>query len=222
MKIGDRLIAVKGSKVNGHLNYVLKARTSLHAYFSPERWFRNSGCIGVSFDEIVNEKGDHIPLVAAPAQIARVVKNKCEGRVLGVNHKGQITGPLAQQLRYKAICIGINAALAPATVFSFGAMPVALGVIGAANPSFAFCKPVGLNVRHRRMKGFAVGFLSGVPGGWVVEDAVIKGQEAIIKPGDELLAEFQQEFTGEPETDAAIIAGAKTKVHGKVLPKTDS
>ena len=72
--------------------------------------------------------------------------------------KGQITGPLSQQLRYKAICIGINAALAPASVFSFGAMPVALGVIGAANPSFAFCKPVGLNVRHRRVKGFAVGF----------------------------------------------------------------
>ena len=222
LKIGDKLIAVKGSSVNGHLNYVLKARTSVKSYISTERWFRNSGCVGVSFDEIVNEKGEHIPLVAAPAQMARIIKNKAEGRVLGVNHEGQITGPLAQQLRYKAICIGINAALAPASVFSFGAMPVALGVIGAANPSFAYCKPVGLNVRHRRMKGFAVGFLSGVPGGWMVEDAIIKGQEAIIKPGDELLAEFQEEFTGQPSTDATIIAGAKTKVRGKVLPKKDS
>ena len=129
--------------------------------------------------------------MATPAQIARVIKNRCEGRVLGVNHKSRNYWTLLS-LRYKAICIGINAALAPASVFSFGAMPVALGVIGAANPSFAFCKPVGLNVRHRRLKGFAVGFLSGVPGGWVVEDAVIKGQEAIIKPGDELLADFKK------------------------------
>src|SRR5579872_4389390 len=186
LKIGDRLIAAKGSSVNGHLNYALKARCTMRSLLSLERWYRNSGCIGISFDEIVNEKGEHIPLVAIPAQTARIVKNKAEGRVLGVNHRGQITGPWSQQLRYKAIRIGLNFALAPAGVFSFGAMPVALGVIGAANPSFAFCKPVGLNVRHRRIKGFALGFLSGVPGSWIIEDTIIKGQEAIIKPGDEL------------------------------------
>ncbi len=218
LKIGDRLIAAKGSAVNGHLNYVLKARCTMRSLLSLERWYRNSGCVGISFDEIVNEKGEHIPLIAMPTQMARIIKNKAEGRVLGVNHAGQITGPWSQQLRYKAIRIGLNFALAPAGVFSFGAMPVALGLIGAANPSFAFCKPIGLNVRHRRLKGFALGFLSGVPGSWIIEDSVIKGQEAIIKPGDELLAEFQQEFTGEPETDASLIAGNRTKVHGQVLP----
>ena len=222
LKIGDKLIAAKGSMVNGHLNYVLKARSTMHSMLSFERWYRNSGCVGVSFDEIVNEKGEHIPLIATPAQMARIVKNKAEGRVLGVNHNGQITGPWSQQLRYKAIRVGINAAMAPAGAFTFGAMPVALGLIGAANPSFAFCKPVGLNVRHRRLKGFALGFLSGVPGSWIIEDTVIKGQETIIKPGDELLAEFQQEFTGEPNTDADLIAGSKNKVHGQVLPKKSS
>ena len=87
-----------------------------------------------------------------PAQIARIVKIKEKDEYLGVNHYGQVTGPFSQQLRYKAIRVGLNAALAPAGVFSFGAMPVALGLIGAANPSFAFTKPVGLNVRHRRIK----------------------------------------------------------------------
>ena len=62
LKIGDRLIAAKGSSVNGHLNYVLKARSTMHSLLSLERWYRNSGCVGVSFDEIVNEKGEHIPL----------------------------------------------------------------------------------------------------------------------------------------------------------------
>jgi hypothetical protein len=222
LKIGDKLIAKKGSVVTGHLNYVLKARSTLHCLVSPERWYKNSGCLGLSLDEIVNESNEHIPLVAVPARRNRIIKNKGEGRELGVNHKGQITGPWSQQLRYKAIRIGLNAALSPAGVFSFGAMPVALGVIGAANPSFAFMKPVGLNVRHRRLKGFAWGFLSGIPGSWLIEDTVVKGQEAIIKPGDEFLAEFKQDFTGEAASDADLLPGASTKVKGTVVKEKPS
>jgi hypothetical protein len=222
LKIGDRLIAKKGSVVNGHINYCLKARSVMHSLVSHERWYRNSGCLGFQFDEILNDKGEHIPLVAMPAQMSRIVKNKAEGRELGVNHAGQITGPWGQQLRYKALRIGLNAALAPAGVFSFGAMPVALGVIGAANPSFAFMKPVGTNVRHRRIKGFAWGFLSGIPGSWIIEDTVTKGQEAIIKPGDEFLAEFKEEFTGEAASEAQLMPNAQTKVKGDVREGKDS
>jgi hypothetical protein len=218
LKIGDRMVAPKGSVVIGHVKYCLKARSAMHSLVSPERWYRNSGCLGIAFDEIVNDKGEHIPLVATPARQARIIKNKSDGRELGVNHNGQVTGPWSQQLRYKAIRIGLNAAMAPAGVFSFGAMPVALGVIGAANPSFAFMKPVGQNVRHRRIKGFVWGAFSGVPGSWIIEDTVIKGQEAIIKPGDEFLAEFKEEFTGEPQTEASLIPGASTKVKGQVMP----
>jgi hypothetical protein len=144
------------------------------------------------------------------------VKNKAEGRLLGVNHDGQITGPWGQQLRYKAVRVGLNAAMAPAGAFTFGAMPVALGVMGAINPSFAFMKPVGTNVRHRRIKGFAWGFLSGIPGSWIIEDTVTKGQEAIIKPGDEFLVELQKEFTGEAMTEAELMPGATSKVRGEV------
>ena len=216
LKVGDRLVAKKGSVVRGHINYSLRARSVMHSLVSPERWYRNSGCLGVEFDEILSEKGEHIPLVACPAKTARIVKNKGEGRVLGVNHLGQVTGPWSQQLKYKALRIGLNAALAPAGAFSFGAMPVALGVIGAANPSFAFMKPVGTNVRHRRIKGFAWGFLSGIPGSFLIEDTVTRGQEAIIKPGDEFLAEFKEEFTGEPASEAELMPNAHVKVHGDV------
>jgi hypothetical protein len=217
LKIGERLVAQKGSPVSGHINYVLKARTTLHSLVSPERWYRNSGALGIAFDEITNERGEHLPLVAMPARTARVVKNKGEGRELGVNHNGQVTGPWSQQLKYKAVRIGLNAALAPAGAFSFGAMPVALGIMGAACPSFAMMKPVGLNVRHRRLKGFAWGFLSGIPGSWLIEDTTVKGQEAIVKPGDEFLVEFQQEFTGEPATDAQLMPNSSAKVRGQIL-----
>lgn len=223
LKIGDRLIATKGSTVSGHINYVLKARTILGSIVTKDRFYRNSGVLGMAFDEIVTEKGEHLPLKGQPARASRIVKNKAEGRELGVNHLGQVTGPWGPQLRHKAIRVGLNFALAPAGVFSFGAMPVALGVIGAVNPNFAFSKPVGLNVRHRRLKGFAWGFLSGVPGSWLIEDTTVRGQEAVIKPGDEFYAEFTEEFTGEPASDAQLMPGASTKLRGQVLtdPKKD-
>lgn len=217
LKVGTRLVAEKGSTVRGHINYALKARTPMASLVSANRWYRNSGCLGITFDEIINGKNEHIPLVAEPARQALYVKNKGEGRELGINHKGQITGPWSQQLRYKAVRIGLNAALSPVGAMSFGAMPVALGVIGAANPSFAFMKPVGTNVRHRRIKGFVWGALSGVPGSFLIEDTTLKGQESIIKPGDEFLAEMRQEFTGEPASEAEIAANADMKVKAEMV-----
>ena len=220
LRVGDKLVARKGAEVHGHINYSLKARPAMRALISHERWYRNSGCIGLEFDEIVNEKGEHLPLVASPARASRIVNNKHEGRLLGVNKDGQIACPSSQQWRDRAIRVGIHAALAPAGVFSFGAVPIALGLYGAANPSFAFMKPVGDNVRHRRIKGFAWGFISGVPGGMIIEDSIVKGQETIIQPGDEFLAEFHQEFNGVPSTDAQIAPDATTKVHGEVFSES--
>lgn len=217
LKIADRVVASKGATVRGHLNYALQARTPMRSLVSINRWYKNSGCLGISFDEIINERGEHIPLVAEPARTNLYVKNKAEGRVLGINEKGQIAGPWSQQLRYKAIRVGMNAAMSPLGPMTFGAMPIALGVIGAVNPSFAFMKPVGENVRHRRIKGFLWGALSGVPGSWLIEDTTLKGQEAVVKPGDEFLAEFRQEFTGEPATDAEMLGGDNGKVHGEVV-----
>jgi len=224
LKIGDRLVAEKGSMVTGHIHYNLPARSVMHSLVTPKRWYKNSGVIGITFDEIINEKKEHIALNARPARKSRIVKNKAEGRELGVNDVGEITGPWGQQLKYKAVRIGLNFALAPAGVFTFGAMPVALGVMGAVNPSFAFMKPVGTNVRHRRIKGFAWGFLSGVPGSWIIEDTVTKGQECIIKPGDEFLVELKQEFTGEARSEATLMPGSNAKVRGQVVsdPKEKS
>jgi hypothetical protein len=217
--IGERLVAEAGSIVIGHIDYTLKARTAMRALVSLERWYKNGGCLGITFDELINAKGEHLPLVAKPAQQASIIKNKGEGRLLGVNRDGQVVEPWSNQLKYKAVRLGLHAALVPAGVFSFGAMPVALGLMGAANPSLAYMKPVGLNVRHRRIKGFAMGVLGGVPGGLIIQDTIIRGQEAVIEPGDEFLAEFKQDFTGEPATETSLLTRASSNVQGQVLPK---
>ncbi len=220
IKIGGRLIAPKGTKVIGHIASCERARRMIQAEISMKRWMRPSGALGVQFDEILTASGDHIPLVAMPAQQPRIVKNMAEGRVLGVNHKGEIVSPLSSQVKAQAAHIGIRAAASAAGPFSFGIVPIAYGVAGAISPSFAYMHPVGKNVRHRRLKGFSLGVLSGMPGGFFVADYIIRGDEAIIKPGDEFLAEFKQKFTGETSSDAQLLPGAKIKVHGQVMPET--
>lgn len=217
LKIGEKHIAANGAQVLGHVDYVQRARTPLACTISTRRWTMTSGCIGIKFDEIINENGDHIPLIAAPARAALFIKNKSEGRVLGINDKGQVAAPYSMQLRYNAVRMGLNAAAAPLGMFSFGAMPVALGVLGAANPSFAFGKPIGKNVRHRRIKGFFWGALSGVPGSFLIEGTTVKGEEVVLKPGDEFLAEIQREFTGEAASAAELIPQARTGVHAELL-----
>lgn len=176
-----------------------------------------NGAIGIQFDEIISQSGEHLPLVAKPARQPRIVVNKYEGRVMGVNLQGEVAPPLSTQLKGQAAHLAIRAGCAAAGVFSMGAVPLAYGVVGAINPSFAFLKPVGLNVRHRRLKGFAMGVCQGLPGGFLVSDMIIRGPEAIVRPGDIFLVEFKQSFTGEPATAAELLPGASTKVQGEVL-----
>lgn len=217
LKVGDKLIAARGSRVQGRVTMCAPARRILAAELSAKRWMRANGAIGVQFEEIISHNGAHLPLVAAPARSARVVKNVNEGRVLGVNHNGEVAAPLSTQLKHQAGHLAIRGAASVGGVFSFGIVPVGYAVVGAINPSFAFLHPVGKNVRHRRLKGFAMGLVAGLPGGFLIADTIIKGQEAIIKPGDVFLAEFKQDFTGEPATDAELMSGATTKVRGQVV-----
>ena len=215
--INGKVVAKAGSRVVGKVSTAEPARRILHAELSGKRWMRANGALGLNFYEIVTDSGEHLPLSAAPARQARVVKNMNEGRVLGVNHNGELAAPLSTQLKHQAAHLAIRGAASATGVFSFGVVPLAYGVVGAINPSFAFLHPVGQNVRHRRLKGFGMGLIAGMPGGFLIADSIIKGQEAIVKPGDEFLAEFKQDFTGEPETDASILSSGQGKVHGQVL-----
>lgn len=221
IKIGGKMIAPKGSKVIGHVSSAHPARRLLVAELKlRDRWMRANGAIGLQFDEIVNNKNEHMPLIAVPARHARIVNNKNEGRVLGVNHEGQIASPLSIQLKHQGVHLAIRGAAAVGGVFSMGALPVAFGVIGAMDPSFAFMHPVGKNVHHRRLKGFGMGVLSGLPGGFIVADFVVRGTEAEVKPGDEFLVSFKQDFNGRVATEAELLPGVKTRVQGEVLTKT--
>ncbi len=214
VQVGDKLVACKNDRVLGHISRAYKARRLLFAELSPKRW---NGAIGPQFDEIITSKGEHLPLIAMPAKMSRIVSNKAEGRILGVNAKGEIVSPLSIQLKHQGIHLAIRGAASAGGVFSIGAVPIAFGVIGAINPSFAFMHPVGTNVHHRRLKGFGMGVLSGLPGGFIVSDYLIRGVESSIKPGDKFVVAFKQQFTGEPATYAQLNPQSKLLVKGEVV-----
>lgn len=222
LKIGGRLIAPRGALVVGHVSSAHQARRLLIAELSLKRAMRANGALGLTFDAIVTENGAHLPLVAKPARQARIIKNEGEGRVLGVNHNGELAAPLSTQLKHQGEHLAIRGAAAVGGVFTMGAVPVLFGVLGAMHPSFSFMHPVGKNVPHRRLKGFGMGVLSGVPGGFVVADFLIRGVEAQVKPGDEFLVELHQNFTGEPSTSAELVPEKNKNVRGEVLNKKNS
>lgn len=174
----------------------------------------------MQFDEIVTEKDEHLPLVAKPARQARFVKDKKEGRVLGINDQGEIVSPLSAQVKSQGIHWGVHVAITAAGVaggpIGMGVVPVAMGCLGAIRPDFAFEHPVGTDMKHRRIKGFALGFISGVPCGGLICDAIIRGPEAIIRPGDLFDAELKEEFTAVAATEPAPVFSKD--VHGVVVP----
>jgi len=201
------------------------ARKVLKAELSRHRWLKSAGEFGIQFDEIVTEQNEHLPLVAIPARQVRFVKDMNEGRVLGINDQGEIVSPLSAQLKSQSIHWGIHIGVTAAGIagrpIGLSVIPATYACIGAIDPSFAFMHPVGKNMKHRRIKGFALGLISGVPGGGFICDAIVRGPEAIIEPGDSFEVELKKTFTGEHMIVAKSVEQspkASATVHGQVLP----
>ncbi len=218
IKIGNRLFAAQGSKINGHIATCKPARKLMQANMSRKRWMRAGGTLGLQFDEIITPEGEHLLLTAIPACQARIVENKAEGRVLGVNSDGEITPPLSAQIKAKSLQTSIALAGALGGPFSMPAMPIAMGVMGAISPSFAYMHPVGTNVRHRRLKGFAMGAVTGLPAGFLLSDSIIRAPESIINPGDQFLVELKESIA--MQTAGNTIPVAHSQVYGQIVPST--
>lgn len=192
IKIGNRLFAARGSKINGHIVTCRPARKLMQANVSRKSWMRAGGSLGLQFDEIITPEGEHLALLATPACQARIVENKAEGRVLGVNTNGEITPPLSAQIKAKSVQTTIQLLGMLGGPFTMPAMPVAMGVMGAVSPSAAYMHPVGTNVRHRRLKGFAMGAIAGLPAGFLLTDTIIRAPESIINSGDQFSLELKE------------------------------
>lgn len=183
---GSKLIAPEGSEVTGHVTSVYGSRRMLHAEVSTKRWMRASGGLGLSFDRIVTPEGTAVKIKAIPVSIVQQhghQHREKDSAKVNVSKSGTIEASRKRDLRPKAA----RTALGVAAFIAGPVTAVAGAAVGAVRPTTVLPANVdGTPQKHQRLKGMTTGFVAGLPGGFLVNDAVIKGQQVVLTPGTHL------------------------------------
>jgi len=219
---GNRVVAQKGSVIRGHVTESTGARTLSNSTLSDDRRFRTRGCLGIQFDEIIDLDGHRWPIKAIPCrQTNTTAIDSNTARIIRVDALGRVTrseNDLAGGLKVASNTARV-ATFAPvpgAIVVSTIATPVAMSTVGAISPSVAYYKPVDEDVKHRRLKGAAYGFVTNLPGAFFVQSLVEKGNEIEIKEGDSLTL-----TAALIESGYRLPPGETLQVNGQVVKVTD-
>jgi hypothetical protein len=165
----------KGSELTGTIVKAEKARRFIQAEVSPRRWLRPGGAISMEFTRITGG-GKQAALSALPVGVGGARAKAKKDGTIEASSKGQVKSKLGR--------LGI-------TGLSFVAAPVAPvvgGIAGAVKPDAVLPEAQDEKGRkHRRLKGLATGAIAGIPGGFLINDTVLKGRDIYIEPGTELL-----------------------------------
>jgi len=191
--LGSIEIAPKGSVLSGQIIRSTPARTLAQSVNDGTRRFKSRGCLEVQFDLLTDPSGKQIPvagnlvkqITVMPGQARREIRVDRLGRI--VKSERSFTPE-----RQRAYNVARVATMAPVPIpgnfilTNFVGVPLALGAAGAADPSFAYNKPVDEDVTHKRLKGFTYAFLTNLPGAFWVQAIVEKGNEVVLNPGDQI------------------------------------
>jgi len=192
-RLGEYKIASAGAILNGQITGSTPARTLANSSRDASRRFRSRGCVALQFDEIVDVDGKHVPITGTLTQQIDPMPGKKyweirvdkQGRIVKAEHS------LTPE-RQRAYNVGRVATMVPIPIpgsfllVNCVAVPLAIGAAGAADPSFAYNKPIDNDVAHRRLKGFTYAFVTNLPGAFYVQAFTEKGNEVTLRPGDEL------------------------------------
>lgn len=188
LRVGSRILAPAGSKVEGVVTEVVGARRLLHAELSLKHWMNADASIGIRFNHIVLSHGKAVEINALPLSI-ETKPTKAGDPILHVSKKGTIEASRKADLKptvgRTALSIGSIVA-APVTM-------IAGAGIGAAKPSSVLPTDTnGHQAKPSRLKGMAAGFLAGAPGGSIVDDAALKGRQAMLKSGTRIKLQWKR------------------------------
>jgi hypothetical protein len=192
LRIGGILVARKNAVVNGRILSTEVGRTLVNSAHDASRRWKSRGCVVLHFDEIVDENGNHISINGVPAHQS----NYADGREIKVDRLGRIIkseeafSPEKKQV-YNAGRL-IQVVPIPGTILANILIPpMIMGAAGAADPSFAYNKPVSASDPDARKKGAIYGFVTNLPGAWAVQACVEKGNEVQVHPGQEIAVSIQ-------------------------------
>lgn len=189
LKIGSELF-LPGSTVVGHVTEVDHARCHLRAEVSPKRWLRADGALAVQFDEIESQTdGAQAPICATALPLTSEFRKTLSEKKIAVSKKGCVEVSRTSEIRPKLTRMALGAAAMTHSPI----VPVVGGLIGAVAPSMVLesaDRDYQKEVSHRRLKGFATGVAAGLPGGFLINDTMMKGRDAVIPPGTVLIMQM--------------------------------
>jgi hypothetical protein len=176
-----------GTAVIGQVTEVDKARRHIKAELPSKRWLHSDGGLGLEFEAVLDQYGTPTPICSVPVPMPRDFCAAVKEKSLAVGKQGIVEPSRRSELLPKATRTAIGAA---GTILRSPFVPLVGGLIGAAAPSLVLesCdKEYQSQIKHRRLKGFATGAIAGMPGGFLINDTLMKGRDAMLRPGTVLL-----------------------------------
>jgi hypothetical protein len=198
--LGNKLIAEAGSKVLGRVEKIRCSRRMTAAMLSNNERFKRHGALTVVFSEIHSRTNGITPIVGSISkQKSLLFIDSKHPRAIAAGKSGEVNvaeEALTKRAKVASIAIsqGIPLGLGQLGVVGTGVTPVAMGVLGAANPAIVNGRPIDEDDKHPRINGFSHAFVSNLPGGIILNAFVFKGNKVKLKPGDELLVEAHSPY----------------------------
>lgn len=181
------VFAGTGAPVFGVVTEVVQSKSVLKSNFQKKNWRNANGNLSIKITKIGNTD---LTIDAAPAPkstIERAVNSKSVP--LTVDDRGEVVVQYNAK-GYTAANLALAGGCMAAGPFGLLLGPMVGGAAGAANPAFAYGRPVTEDEGHTRVKGFFKGMIGGLPGGFLITDSTSRGLDISLDPGDVLV--FQE------------------------------
>jgi hypothetical protein len=210
--VGDTIVAPQGSRIVGHVEYIRHARRMTEATLANHGRFKQGAALKVLFTKIVTTDGETLYILGRLSQQSATltIDGGRFDREVSINKDGAFDRAeevltSGDKVLSNLIGQGVGTVLTPlGSVASFGALPVIMGIMGAAEPSLMTNKPVVMDDKHVRIKGFTLGVVESLPGGQLMVPFIIKGSELRIKQGDEYLVQVHSPYTPKEKLTAQM------------------
>jgi hypothetical protein len=186
-------LLLEGTIVTGKVSAVDTPKKQLKADVSTHHWLNAQAGLDIDFNEIKTVSGSVLSLHAMPAPDTEVEKADPRAAKLHVDKNGDIT-PEYHGGRNTALGLAIDGAAIATGPFGLLLAPAAGAIAGATDPSYGLDRQASSNDAHPRWHGMLMGALGGVPGGFLAKDAIDRGGDVVLSPGDKVFVQLNADL----------------------------
>lgn len=184
---GGRFVGT-GEPVFGEVTQVQQSKNLLKSNFQIKHWSNANGILSLKITRIANVE---LPFKAVPEPKSRIERGNEKDVPLQVDSRGEVMVQYKTK-GYTAANVAITGGCLAAGPLGLLIGPVAGAMAGAADPAFAYGRPVTEEEGHTRVKGFFKGMIGGLPGGFLISGATNHGMNVTLNPGDVIVFQERQ------------------------------